>query len=119
DPLPRTDGRPLAGEDQKGRLEGVLGIVMIADDPAADPEDHRAVTTDEGFKGRLVLLIKEGSQQLAIRPAHTLLPQRTPSRTPLCSICYSSSLFANPSLSPLTGTAPLLPLPPVALPEQI
>jgi hypothetical protein len=61
DPVSRPDGRRIAGEDQKGRLKGVLSVVMVADDTAANAKDHRAVTTDKGFKGRFVLLVDEGT----------------------------------------------------------
>jgi hypothetical protein len=33
------------------------------------------MTTHQGFKGRFVLLLEEGLQQLPIRPARPLLPQ--------------------------------------------
>ena len=35
EPLPRLDGRRFSGEDQKGRLKSVLGVVVIAGDTAA------------------------------------------------------------------------------------
>jgi hypothetical protein len=63
-------------------LKGVLGIVVIADDTAADAEDHQAVATHKGFKGCFVLLVDEGCQQLPIRPARRILPQHGPSKMP-------------------------------------
>jgi hypothetical protein len=82
DPLPRPDGRCFACENQKGRLKGVLGIVVAVDDTAAHAEDHRAVATDEGFKGRFVLLLNKGRQQLPIPPACAILPQHRPAKMP-------------------------------------
>jgi hypothetical protein len=82
DPLPRPDGRRFAGEDQKGRLKGVLGIVVVVEKTAAHALDHRAVTMDQGFKGRFVLLVDEGRQQLPIRPACPILPQDGPAKMP-------------------------------------
>src|SRR5262249_40491376 len=78
----RPDGRGLAGEDQKGRLKGVLGVVVVADDTATDAEDHRAMATDKGFKGRCVLLVDEGTEQLPIRPARPILLQHDPAKMP-------------------------------------
>jgi len=37
------NGSRPADEDEKGRLKSVLGVVMVAEDPAADAPDHRAV----------------------------------------------------------------------------
>src|SRR5207237_710875 len=79
---PWSDRRRFAGEDQKGRLEGVLGVVMIADDTTADAEDHRPVATDKGCKRRFVLLLDEGRQQLPIRPACSIVPQHGPAKMP-------------------------------------
>jgi hypothetical protein len=43
-------------------LKGVLGIMMIADDPAADAPDHWAVALDQCLKSRFVLVLDEGRQ---------------------------------------------------------
>ena len=72
----------FAGEHQKGRLKGVLGVVVVADDAAADAEDHRAVTADEGFKGRFVPLLDEGGKQLTVRRPRRILPQHGPAKLP-------------------------------------
>jgi hypothetical protein len=56
-------------------LKGVLGIMMIADDAPTNAEDHRRVTMEEGFKGRGVFLLDEGSEQLPIGPAGVVQPQ--------------------------------------------
>jgi hypothetical protein len=40
------------------------------------------VTTDKGFKGRFVLLLDEGRQQLPIRPVCPILPQHDPAKMP-------------------------------------
>jgi hypothetical protein len=59
-------------------LKGVLGVVMIADDTTANAENHRAVASNKGFKGRFVLLVDKGCQQLAISLARPALPQHGP-----------------------------------------
>ena len=53
-------------------LEGVLCIVVVAQHPTADAQDHRPVTADDGLEGRLVAAGDEPLQQLDIREA----PQR-------------------------------------------
>ncbi len=54
--FPRPNGRSLANKDKKGRLKCVFGIMVSAEDAPAHFHDHRAVTPNQGFKGRLVLL---------------------------------------------------------------
>ena len=49
--LPGDDRARLASEDEEGRLEGVLGVVPVPQDAAADTPDHRAVPPDQGRKG--------------------------------------------------------------------
>jgi hypothetical protein len=40
-------------QDEERGLEGVLGVVGVAEDVAADPEHHRAVLLDQGDEGDL------------------------------------------------------------------
>ncbi len=62
----RTEGDPIqpvrqqvgisdrpgpAGQDQEDGLEGVLGMVAVAQDLAADVQDHRPVTRHQGGEG--------------------------------------------------------------------
>ena len=44
----------LASQQQEGGLEGVVGIVGIVEDPAADGHDHPPMTLDQGLEGELV-----------------------------------------------------------------
>jgi hypothetical protein len=37
----------LANEDEKSHLKGILGIVGIVQEPAANAEDHRPMATDQ------------------------------------------------------------------------
>jgi hypothetical protein len=55
---------------------------MIANDTTANPEDHGAMTTDKGVKGRFIVLFDEGRQQLPIRPARRILPKHGSAKTP-------------------------------------
>jgi hypothetical protein len=54
----------LPHQDQKGGLEGVLGVVVVAEDRAADPPDHRPVPLDQGREGRLGRLAAAGGESL-------------------------------------------------------
>ena len=60
---PANRGR-LAGQDQERRLEGVLSLVRIAKDLAADSEDHRAMTFHQGGEGDLGRLILSGCETI-------------------------------------------------------
>jgi hypothetical protein len=60
---------PLANQDEKRRLEGVVSIVLIAHDAAAGAQHHGAVAFHEGLEGnsRCATLIRgEPFQKLAI-----------------------------------------------------
>ncbi len=59
-----TDRGRLAGQDQERRLEGVLGLVRVAKDLAADAEDHRAMTFHQGGEGDLGGLIASGCEAI-------------------------------------------------------
>ena len=59
----------LPGQDEEGRLEGVLGVVRIAEDAPADGQDHRPVSRDQGREGRLVAPGGEAGEQLGIGEA--------------------------------------------------
>jgi hypothetical protein len=56
----------LAGEDKEGCLEGVLGIMRIADDALANPQDHWAMALNDSGERRLVALSDESMQQQVI-----------------------------------------------------
>ena len=45
-----------AHQNEKRRLEGVLGIVVVADDPKANAQHHRTMSLDQGGKGDLCRL---------------------------------------------------------------
>ena len=78
DLLPAHDRGRLPGQDQEGRLEGVLGLVRIAQDAAADAQHHRPVPLHqlgECLLGRLVPTREESLEQLLVaeRPGHAEL----------------------------------------------
>ena len=61
------DRMALPGQHQERRLEGVLGVVVIPQDPTADAPDHRAVTTDQGLERRLFSMGCEPLQEPPVR----------------------------------------------------
>jgi hypothetical protein len=64
--LARDDrGRP-PHEHKEGRLERILGIVVITEDAAADAPDHRAVTMDERSERLGIPVVHEPIQQLPV-----------------------------------------------------
>jgi hypothetical protein len=69
----------LPGECQEGGLEGVLGVLLVAKDAAADVQDHRPVPPHEGSKGSIIALSGETLQELRIRRlGGTLCPGQPP-----------------------------------------
>src|SRR5205823_2433470 len=61
-----SDRRRLTDEDEKGGLEGVLGIVMILEDTPTEAPDHRAMSAHKRFQGRRLSAAHEALQQLPI-----------------------------------------------------
>jgi hypothetical protein len=60
--------RPGAvGEDEEGGLKHVLGRVGIVQDPAADVEDHRAVTGEECRERLVTAPVEEVCEELFVR----------------------------------------------------
>src|SRR5262249_2405546 len=47
--------RRLAHEDEEGGLEGVLGVLCVAQDAAANAQHHRPVPHEQGREGGLVV----------------------------------------------------------------
>src|SRR5262249_52497676 len=77
---------------------------MVADDTPADAVDHRAVATGQSCERSVVLVIDEGSQELGIRPARRLLPQRRLAKMPHHRVHLSSRHAALHGRSPPTST---------------
>src|SRR5262249_31971038 len=62
-----ADGTSLSRQHEEGGLEGVLGVVAVAEQPAADAEHHRAVPLHQPAEGQFVALSEEPVEQLAVR----------------------------------------------------
>ena len=61
------------GEDEEGRLEGVLGLVSVAEHAPADAEDHRSVAEDQHPEGSFLpppSFMSQASFVLKNRPAN-------------------------------------------------
>jgi hypothetical protein len=56
----------LAGEDQEGGLEGVVGVVAVAENAPANAKHHRPVAADQARKGGLVSAGQEALHKLAV-----------------------------------------------------
>jgi hypothetical protein len=64
--LDGPNGSRLPGEHQPDGLEGVLGLVAVAEDSPADAQHEPAVTPDEAGEGVLVAVAEEAGEQLSI-----------------------------------------------------
>ncbi len=66
DAVAPADGAGFAGQDEKGRLEDVLRVLFLAQQPPADVEDERTVALDQRGKGGLFAPAGEAHQQVAV-----------------------------------------------------
>ena len=69
EPLGLPDRVCLAGQDHERDLEGVFGVVGVAEQALTDTEDERSVPHDQGCEGQLCLCAsvrREALEQLAI-----------------------------------------------------
>ena len=64
--VPGPDRAGLADEDEERRLEGILGVVMIGQQAAADAQDHRAMPRHQRRESRLLSAVEVTLQELAI-----------------------------------------------------
>src|SRR5262249_32129790 len=120
-----TDAGSLACQDEEGGLEGVLGVVLVAQHLPADAEHQRPVLLEQRGKGALVPLGDEALEQLAVRGAAVPLrvdavaeePQNArqtpaghalpPSHAPVTF----SEYFSTPPRPPLAHLCPRPPAP--------
>jgi hypothetical protein len=106
--LPYPERATLACQDEERRLKGVLGIVIVTDDPKAGAQHHGTMPLDQGREGDLGSLAA---------PAGKLLQELTVSQSGndphveqgvemvqdslARSIFHSSASLATPSVSPI------------------
>jgi hypothetical protein len=62
-----SDGRRFSRQREKDRLKGVLAVLLVLQDSAANGEDHRAMISDEDFEGGSVPTLNEPLQGLFAR----------------------------------------------------
>jgi hypothetical protein len=63
-----ANGGGLPGEDEKGGLKGVLGVVSVAQHLPADAEHKRTVSLQEGGEGSFIASSDELLQQVRVVP---------------------------------------------------
>jgi hypothetical protein len=68
DKVALPDSRRFTDQDQESCLKGILGVLRIAKDSAANAHYHRSMPSEEGLKGCFVTAIEECLQQLPIGP---------------------------------------------------
>ncbi len=54
-------------EHEEGRLERVLGLVLVAQNAPTGPQDHRRVPRDQGLERGLVATVRKAFQELSVR----------------------------------------------------
>jgi hypothetical protein len=67
DGLPFADGTGPARQDEERGLKGVLGILFLTQDAAAEVEHHRAVPPHQQLERRLVAPTGKAVKQIRIR----------------------------------------------------
>jgi hypothetical protein len=69
--MTQADRAGLANEEQERGLEGILGVVRVAEHVLADTEHHRAMALDQGGEGgrRFIARAGEVLHQLPIGQA--------------------------------------------------
>src|SRR5262245_15088392 len=80
DHLPRYDRCRLPDEDEEGGLEGVFGVVVIAEDTATHAPDHRTMPMYEGCKSRFFVPADVVLQQLPIGQPRPIAQQHRPAK---------------------------------------
>jgi hypothetical protein len=61
-----ADSAGAARQHKEGGLEGVLGVVLVAEDAAAHAQDHGPVSLNQGGESGLVAVVGEALEQLTV-----------------------------------------------------
>jgi hypothetical protein len=64
--VPLGNGTGFANEDEESGLKSIFGIVWVRENATADAQDHRAMSSQDGFKGGLILSDNEALQELSV-----------------------------------------------------
>src|SRR5262249_5840754 len=83
---------------EEGGLEGVLGVLVTAENPAADAPDHRAVPADQGRQRCLVPAAEKSLQQLPVGPVRPVAQEYRPAQV-LKDFAHRAGRHVDSSLS--------------------
>jgi hypothetical protein len=61
-----VDRRGFLRQKHKGRLEGILGIVVVAQHPATHSQDHRTVAFDQRRESGFITGTDEAGEQVGV-----------------------------------------------------
>ena len=61
-----ADRAGLASQDQESSLEGILGVLFIAEDVMADAPDKASVSLQQGSESGLIPAFAEASEELPV-----------------------------------------------------
>src|SRR5262249_45390720 len=64
--VPCQNGCGLAHQHQESSLEGILSVLVMAEQAAADAPDHRSVACNQSLQRGLIAIVNEVVQQLTI-----------------------------------------------------
>lgn len=78
DHFSRHNGSRLPYQDEESSLEGILGIVVAAENATTDAPDHWAVSAHEGCEGGVFSLFDEGRQELPIGQSRPVRAESDP-----------------------------------------
>ena len=59
----------LAGQNEEGRLESVLGILQVRQDTATDAQDHAPVAAEQPCEGGLIVVIGKAAEEIRVADA--------------------------------------------------
>src|ERR1700722_8245481 len=61
-----ADAREILGEQEESRLEGILRILLLLQDPPTDAIHHRSVALDDGLEDLRVAFADEPGDQFPV-----------------------------------------------------
>jgi hypothetical protein len=98
-----------ADQDQERRLERILHVVRIVEQPPADAQDHRAVPRHDRLKRDLVALAREPRQELPLRQTRYGPPAEQPLNRPQNAPGPLTNRHFRATPSPIGGHGSLIP----------
>jgi hypothetical protein len=74
--LPAVVTAGLLGQNEEGRLKGVLGILQVRQDTAADAQDHASVAAEQPCEGGLIVVIAKAAEEIRVADAASVQRSR-------------------------------------------